>query len=211
MKLTRLTILAACALAIANAGAQQANAPRPDPAKGQAASAVCAGCHGADGNALANTFPKLAGQHYDYIVKQLYNFRIKPGATAAERENAIMLGFASTLTDAQIHDLAAYFSAQVQTPAIAAHPETVELGRKIYRAGIAAKNVPACAGCHGPTGAGIPAQYPRIGGQWPEYTESQLTNFRSGARHNNAAMMTIASRLSDAEIKAVADYVAGLR
>lgn len=184
---------------------------KPDVARGQAASALCAACHGVDGNASVPAFPKLAGQHYDYIVKQLNNFKVKPGATVAERANAQMAPFAAALSDQQIRDLAAYFSAQKLHPAAARHKETYELGKQIYRAGIASINVPACAACHGATGAGIPGQYPRLAGQWSEYTEAQMVAFRQGTRHNSPVMTAVSARLSDAEIKAVSDYIAGLR
>ncbi len=211
MKFTKLTMLALMAAASAGAVAQQAPAT-PDPTKGQAmATTVCVACHAADGNAIAPTFPKLAGQHYDYIVKQLTNFKVQPGAQAPERDNAQMLGFASMLTEDQVRDVAAYFSSQKLQPASAANKDSAELGQKIFRAGIASKGVAACAGCHGPNGGGIPGQYPRIGGQWSEYAEAQLTAFRQGVRKNNPTMADIAGRLSDVEIKAVADYVAGLR
>jgi cbb3-type cytochrome c oxidase subunit III len=185
-------------------------APKPDIAKGQAAAGVCAACHGATGQSAAPTFPNLAGQQYDYIVKQLHNFKVKDGAQAAERENPQMTPMATPLTDGQIRDLAAFFSAQKIAVSTAKNKDTIELGRSIFRGGIPTKNVAACAACHGPAGAGIPGQFPRLAGQWEEYTEAQLTAFRQGARHNNAVMTDIASRLSDAEIKAVADYVAGL-
>ena len=210
MSFMKLTMSALMLAASVGAAAQQ-TAPRPDPAKGQVAAAVCAACHNADGNSAAPTFPKIAGQHYDYIVKQLNNFKVQPGATAAERENGQMLGFASMLNDEQIRDVAAYFSSQKLEPATANNKDTFELGRKIFRAGIPAKGVAACAGCHGPSGAGIPGQYPRVMGQWAEYTESQLVGFRQGTRKNNSTMTDVAARLSDAEIKAVADYIAGLR
>lgn len=192
--------------------AQDKKAETVDIAKGQQiASQACAACHAADGNSNAPVNPKLAAQHPEYLAKQLHNFKVKPGAKEAERANAIMAGFAATLSDADIKNVAAYFAAQQYKPAFAKDKELSELGKKIYRGGIAEKNVPACAGCHGAAGAGIPAQYPRLGGQWSEYTEAQLIAYRQGVRKNNAQMVTIASRLSDREIKAVADYVAGLR
>jgi cytochrome c553 len=149
--------------------------------------------------------PKLAGQHEAYIHKQLVNF------TTPQRNQAIMTTYSKMLTDDEKKNIAAYLSEQVPTPGAAKNAETLEVGKRIYRAGIVEKNVPACASCHGAGGAGIPAQYPRLAGQHQEYTASQLTLFRSGARNNNAAMTTIAMRMSDAEIKAVADYVAGLK
>lgn len=199
------------ALAMQPVLAQTAPA-KVDPAKGQQiAGQVCAACHGADGNAASPSNPKLASQHADYLYKQLVNFVPKQGAKEAERANAVMAGFAATLSDADRRNLAAWFAAQPLKPASARNKDTVELGQRIFRGGIPEKQVPSCSGCHGPAGAGIPAQYPRLGGQWAEYTESQLTQFRGGQRKNSAQMMTIAARLSDAEIKAVSDYIAGLR
>jgi cytochrome c553 len=177
----------------------------------QIATQVCAACHAADGNSTAVANPKLAAQHSDYLYKQLSNFKVKAGAKEAERANAIMAGFASQLSDADMRNVAAYYENQKLKPASAKDKELSDLGRKIYRGGIAEKNVPSCAGCHGAAGSGIPAQYARLGGQWAEYTEAQLVAFRSGARKNNAQMTTIASRLSDLEMKAVSDYIAGLR
>ncbi len=192
--------------------AQPKKAETADIAKGQQiAAGACAACHAADGNSTAPANPKLAAQHPEYLAKQLHNFKVKPGAKEAERANAVMAGFAAGLSDADIKNVSAYFASQAYKPSFAKEKDLAELGKKIYRGGIAEKNVPACAGCHGATGAGIPAQYPRLGGQWSDYTEAQLIAYRGGVRKNNAQMMTIASRLSDKEIKAVADYVAGLR
>jgi cytochrome c553 len=177
----------------------------------QIATQVCVACHGADGNGTAVANPKLSGQHADYLYKQLSNFKVKAGAKEAERANAIMAGFAAQLSDADMRNVSAYYESQKLKPSSAKDKDLSDLGQKIYRGGIAEKNVPACAGCHGAAGAGIPAQYARVGGQWAEYTESQLIGFRSGARKNNAQMMTISARLSDREMKAVSDYIAGLR
>jgi len=189
-----------------DAPAPASNAQAPDAAKGQAiATQVCAACHGPDGNAVSNAFPKLAGQHAEYLVKELTNFK------SGERANAVMGPYAAALSEADMRNVAAYFSAQVQKPAAATDKVAATLGRKIYRGGIAEKGVPACAACHGPAGAGLPVQYPRLAGQWPEYAQAQLTAFRGGVRNNNVAMMTIAARLSDDEMKAVAEYIAGLR
>ncbi len=199
------------ALLCGTAAAQPAPA-KPDLNKGQqTAAAACAACHGADGNSTSPANPKLSGQHADYLYKQLNNFVLAPGAKEPERNNAIMAGFAATLSDADRRNVAAWFASQPLKPASARNKDLVELGQRIYRAGIPEKGVPSCAGCHGPAGAGIPAQYPRLGGQWAEYTESQLTQFRAGQRKNSAQMMTISARLSDGEIKAIADYIAGLR
>jgi cytochrome c553 len=191
----------------------EASAPaKPDVQKGGAiAAAVCAACHGVDGNASGPTFPKLAGQHPEYLVKQLTNFKVVPPATTAERPNAIMSPIAAALASADMVNVAAYYASQKLKPADAKSPQTIALGQKIWRGGITERGVPACAACHGPNGAGIPIQYPALGGQWQDYLATELDNFKSGARMNSVPMQTIASRLSDAEMKAVADYAAGLR
>lgn len=187
-------------------------AAKIDPAKGQQiAAGVCAACHGVDGNSASPANPKLAGQHADYLYKQLQNFKTRAGAKEAERANAVMAGFAVTLSDIDMRNVAAYFAAQKLKPSVAKNKDIVELGQKIYRGGIASKSVAACAGCHSPNGAGIPAQYPRVAGQYAEYTEAQLVLFRQGGRKNSVQMAAIAARLSDAEMKAVSDYIAGMR
>ncbi|MFN5807378.1 MAG: c-type cytochrome [Burkholderiales bacterium] len=198
---------------IASAQDKAAGKPaKPDIAAGQQiASGVCAGCHAADGNSPSPANPKLAAQHAAYLAKQLHNFKPQAEGKPPERNNAIMQGFASALNDQQIRDVSAYFAAQKLKPAAAKNKDLVELGQKIYRGGIAEKGVPACAGCHSPNGAGIPDQYPRLQGQYAEYTESQLVAFRQGTRANSSQMMTIAARMSDKEMKAVSDYIAGLR
>jgi len=198
---------------IASAQDKAAGKPaKPDIAAGQQiASGVCAGCHAADGNSPSPANPKLAAQHAAYLAKQLHNFKPQAEGKPPERNNAIMQGFASALNDQQIRDVSAYFAAQKLKPAAAKNKDLVELGQKIYRGGIADKGVPACAGCHSPNGAGIPDQYPRLQGQYAEYTESQLVAFRQGTRANSSQMMTIAARMSDKEMKAVSDYIAGLR
>lgn len=173
-----------------------------DPSRGITA---CASCHGPDGNTVAQVTPKLASQHAAYIVKQLTEF--KSGA----RVNPVMSLMAKNLTPEEISNIAAYVSTQPLKPAAAKNKDTVELGKKIFRGGIKEKNVPACNGCHGPAGAGIPAQFARIGGQNEDYVEAQLNGFSAGTRSNNAIMATIAARMSPNEIKAVSDYVAGLR
>ena len=196
----------------AAAAPTKVEAAKPDTTKGGAiAQAVCAACHGPDGNATGNSFPKLAGQHEAYLIKELNNFKVQPGAKEPLRMNASMVGYAMALSDQDIRNVAAFYASQTYKPASAKDKATVALGQKIWRGGIADKGVPACAACHGPNGAGIPVQYPRLAGQWGEYNEAQLIAFRSGTRKNNAVMSAIASRLSDAEIKAVADYAAGLR
>ena len=192
-----------CTMAMA---ATPAPAAKPDLAKGQALSTqVCAACHTADGSRGSPANPILAGQHPEYLVKQLQEFK------SGKRANAIMKGFASTLSDDDMKNVAAFYASKSAKPGFSKDKELVKLGEKIYRGGIADKAVPACAGCHSPNGAGIPAQYPRVGGQHADYTEAQLVAFRSGARGNNAQMVTIAAKMSDREIKAVSDYIAGLR
>ncbi|WP_018412285.1 c-type cytochrome [Methyloversatilis thermotolerans] len=188
-------------------------APKADPAAGKAiAGQVCAACHNADGNSIIPANPKLAGQHPEYIAKQLHNFQAKDGKQP-ERVNSIMNGMAAGLSDQDIRNLAAYYTSQKPTGGEAKGArESVDLGQKIWRAGNLSKGLPACAGCHGPAGAGLPAPYPRIAGQHADYTEAQLKAFRAGERANDPAKMMrmIAAKMSDAEIKAVADYAAGL-
>jgi len=186
---------------------------KADSAKGQSiANKVCAPCHGADGNSPTPANPKLAGQIPEYIQKQLGNFKA-PSGKKPERENPVMGGMAAGLSANDIRDVAAYFAAQATKPAAAKHPETLELGRKIWRGGDLAKGLPACAGCHGPAGAGLPAQYPRLAGQYAEYIEAQLKAFRAGERRNDAnkMMQSIAAKMGDPEIRAVSDYISGLR
>jgi cytochrome c553 len=183
-------------------------APKGNAAAGQAiGSTVCAACHGPDGNSIGAPNPKLAGQHPEYLFKQMRNFK------SSERVNPIMNGMIAAFNEDQMRDLAAYFGSQKQVGDQAKNKDTLELGQKIFRAGLAAKGLPACAGCHGPSGAGIPAQFPRIGGQLSDYLETQLKAFRDGTRANdpNKMMRTVALKMTDAEIKAVADYTAGLR
>jgi cytochrome c553 len=146
----------------------------------------------------------LSAQHAAYTTKQLKNF--KDGS----RANPVMMGMAATLTEQDMNNISAYLAAQPVSQGIAQNKNTIELGQSIYRGGIAAKGVPACAACHSPTGAGIPSQYPRMGGQWAEYNAAQLLAFREGTRKNSTQMTTIATKLSDQEMKAVADYMAGL-
>lgn len=194
--------------------AEEKKAPKADPAKGEAIYTTgdasrnitaCLACHGPAGNSTIAQNPKLAGQHPEYLAKQLADFK------TPQRNNPVMTPISKALSDEDMKNIAAYLDKQQQKPGAARNKDTVELGKKIYRAGIAEKNVPACAACHGPNGAGIPAQFARLGGQHQEYTTAQLTSFRSGARKNSAQMTTIAKRMSDDEIQAVADYIAGLK
>ncbi len=151
-------------------------------------------------------YPKLAGQHAAYTVKQLKDYK-----AGKDRPNAIMAAFAGMMTEEDMINVAAYLEKQTPGLGTAKNKASIELGQKIYRGGIASKQVPACAACHAPNGAGIPSQYPRLSGQWAEYTEAQLVAYRQGDRKNSVQMTGIASRMSDAEIKAVSDYIAGLR
>jgi cytochrome c553 len=173
-----------------------------DPKRGVVA---CVGCHGANGNSGVASWPKLAAQHTAYTLKQLKNY--KDGS----RANPVMMGMVTTLTEQDMLNLSAYLNKQQPTLGVAQNKDSIALGQKIYRGGIAEKGIPACAGCHSPNGAGIPAQYPRLSGQWADYSTSQLVAFREGIRKNSAQMTTIATKLSDVEMKAVSDYMAGLR
>jgi len=179
---------------------------KPDAALGnQKYDAVCASCHGAAGNSGTPANPKLAQQHPAYIIKQLQEFK------TAKRPSPIMQGFAAQLTEQDMVNIAAYLGAQKQKPGFAKDKELVALGERIYRGGILNRNVASCAGCHSPNGAGIPAQYPRLSGQHADYTAAQLVAFRDGARKNSPQMTAIATKLNDREIRAVSDYIAGLR
>lgn len=206
MKVSLALILAAT-LATPALAAEQASGPaKPDLAKGQAiATQVCASCHTVDGSRGAPTNPILQGQHPAYLAKQLAEFK------AGKRQNPIMQGMASALSEDDMRNVSAFYATKAAKPGFAKNKETVELGEKIYRGGIPEKQVPACAGCHSPNGAGIPSQYPRLGGQHADYTAAQLAAFRGGARNNNATMTAIAAKLNDKEVAAVSDYLAGLR
>jgi cytochrome c553 len=202
-------LLAACFSAFASEEAKSG----VDLAKAkQIAEGVCVACHGADGNSPVATNPNLAGQIPEYLNKQLSNFKSVNGKPPV-RENAIMGGMAAGLSDEDMKSLAAYFSQQKLKHASAKDEKLVAEGQKIWRKGDFEKGVPACAGCHGATGAGLPAQYPQLSGQYAEYTEDQLKKFRSGERANDPEKMmrTIAAKLSDQQMKAVAEYAAGLR
>lgn len=187
--------------------------PEADVSKGQQLAAqTCAACHAADGNSAQAANPVLAGQHAEYTFKQLSNFKPQNGKPA-ERPNAIMAGMVANLSAEDMSSLAAYFQAQKPAPRAARDADLVKLGQGIYRGGILSRNVAACSACHGPSGAGVPAQFPRIAGQFAEYTAAQLRAFRAGERVNdpNRMMRAVAERLSDREIAAVAEYISGLR
>ncbi len=171
----------------------------------QIVNTVCAACHTPTGNSVITLNPKLAAQHPEYLEKQLTEFK------SGKRNNAVMTGIASALSEDDMKNLAAYFSSQQLTLGQAKSNGKDSLGEKIYRGGIAATNVPACAACHGATGAGLPKQFPRLGGQHADYTLAQLRTFRTGERANAPMMMAIAAKMTDAEMAAVADYIQGLR
>jgi len=184
-----------------------------DIAKAQhVASQVCAACHAADGNSTQAANPVLAGQHAEYTFKQLTNFKPQSG-NAAERGNPIMAGMVANLSTDDMRGLAAYFESQKPKLRSARDAELAKLGQAIYRGGILPRNVAACTACHAPNGAGLPAQFPRLAGQHAEYTAVQLKAFRSGERANdpNRVMRMVAEKLTDKEIAAVAEYIAGLR
>jgi cytochrome c553 len=212
MKLFVTSLLAAL-LAVATASSFAADAPaepvkisKPDLVRGEASfTAVCASCHGADGNSGSPVNPKLSQQHPEYLVKQLQEFK------SGKRKNAVMAGFAAALSEDDMKNIAYWAASKKAKPGFAKDKELVSLGERIYRGGIADRQVAACAGCHSPTGAGIPAQYPRLAGQHAEYTATQLTSFREGVRKNSLQMSQVAAKLNDREIRALADYVAGLR
>jgi cytochrome c553 len=184
-----------------------------DAAKAQGIAAqVCAACHAADGNSIGPANPKIAGQHPEYLHKQLVDFKGQGGKKPV-RENAVMTSMVANLSEADLKNLSAYYAGQKLKPAAAADKELAAIGQKVWRGGNAQTGVPACAGCHGPTGAGMPAQYPRVAGQYSEYLAAQLRAFKDGGRANdpNGMMRGVTARMSEREIKAVAEYAAGLR
>ena len=200
-----LPFLLATTFCVGAAAAEATAQPKADLAKGQATStAICGACHLADGSRGSPANPILQGQHPDYLVKQLTEFK------SGKRDNSIMKGFASTLSEDDARNVAAFYAGKVAKGGFAKNKDLVGLGEKIYRGGIADRSIPACAGCHSPNGAGIPAQYPRLSGQHADYTEAQLIAFRSGGRKNSAQMSDVAAKLNDREIKALADYITGL-
>ena len=190
---------------IANEAAPAAKQAKPDLVKGQASfGAVCAACHGADGNSGTPANPKLSQQHPEYLIKQLQDYK------SGQRNNAIMKGFASTLSDEDMRNIAYWVTTNKGKPGFAKNKDLVAMGEMIYRGGVAERQIAACAGCHSPTGAGIPSQYPRLSGQHADYVIAQLNAYRDGSR-KNVQMNGVAAKLNDKEIKAVADYIAGLR
>jgi cytochrome c553 len=204
MKLPAFLFSAVAAAALSFSA--QAQTAKPDLAKGAASyGAVCVACHAADGNSTTPANPKLAQQHPEYLIKQLQEFK------SGKRKNAVMQGFASALSDDDMRNIAYWLADQKAKGGAATDKDLVKLGERIYRGGIADRQIAACAGCHSPNGAGIPAQYPRLSGQHADYTAAQLQQFRSGARANNVQMTGVAAKMTDMEIKAVSDYIAGLR
>ncbi len=204
MKLTA-SLLCTAAWAALSLSAQ-AQSIKPDTAKGAALfGQVCVACHAADGNSTTPANPKLAQQHPEYLIKQLQEYK------SGKRANAIMSGFAGGLSDEDMRNVAYWLASQKATTGAASDVDLVRLGERIYRGGIPDRHIAACAGCHSPNGAGIPAQYPRLSGQHADYTADQLRQFRSGARKNNAQMTGVAAKMNDREILAVSEFIAGLR
>jgi cytochrome c553 len=211
--LSRAARIAALAAVVATLGAPavalaaEAAKPafKPDMARAQTLAATCMACHTADGSRGAPANPILQGQIPDYLYKQLTEFK------SGKRKNAVMQGMVATLSEDDMRHLAAFYGSKTAKPGFAKSKETVLLGERLYRGGNLGSKVPACSGCHSPSGAGIPAQYPRLAGQHADYTEAQLLAFKSGARANAPMMMGIAAKMTEREIKAVSDYIAGLR
>ncbi|OUV03454.1 MAG: hypothetical protein CBC42_03090 [Betaproteobacteria bacterium TMED82] len=183
-----------------------------DLAKGaEVAQAVCAACHAGDGNSVVPAYPILAGQHPAYLKKQLHNFQVKPGDSSAKRANAIMLGFATQLSDADINNVSEYYGKQKIKPSFVKNIELANRGEALYRGGDIGRGIPSCSACHGPRGLGVPNQYPRLAGQYKDYTEATLLAYKNGSRANNNQMMSISMRLSEDQIEALAEYLSGLR
>ena len=200
-----LAVPAASALAAGETPAPQ-KAAKPDLVKGEASyAAVCAACHGADGNSMIPNQPSLAQQHPEYLAKQLMEFK------SGKRVDPVMSGMAAVLTDEDVVNVSAWLSKQKAAENTAKDKDLVALGERIYRGGLQDRQIAACAGCHSPNGVGIPAQYPRLSGQHADYTVAQLVNFREGKRTNSTQMTGVAAKMTDREIKAVSDYIAGLR
>ena len=195
------------AVSVAAVAAEDAKpAAKPDLARGQAiATSVCMACHTTDGSRGSPANPILQGQHPEYLVKQLTEFK------DGKRASPIMQGMAAALSEADMKNVAAFYASKHAKPGFAKNKKLADLGEKIYRGGIADRSIPACAGCHSPNGAGIPSQYPRLSGQHADYTAAQLVAFREGKRPNSVQMMQISAKLNDREIRAVSDYIAGLR
>lgn len=200
-----LAILALASLPALAAGAASEPA-QPDLVKGAETAVACMACHMADGTRGDPANPIIAGQFPEYLAKQLHEFK------SGKRESAIMQGMVALLeTEQDVLNVSAFFASKKAAPGESTNKDTVLLGERIWRGGITDRKIPACSGCHSPNGAGIPSQYPALAGQHAAYTEAQLIAFRSGARANNVQMIGVAAKMNDAEIKAVVDYITGLR
>ena len=200
------SLLTVAALAAPALPAFAQAAAKPDLVKGEASyAAVCAACHGADGNSMIPNQPSLAQQHPEYLAKQLMEFK------SGKRVDPVMSGMAAVLTDEDVVNVSAWLSKQKAAENTAKDKDLAALGERIYRGGLQDRQIAACAGCHSPNGVGIPAQYPRLSGQHADYTVAQLVNFREGKRTNSTQMTGVAAKMTDREIKAVSDYIAGLR
>ena len=203
-----LVVLAGCATLAWGQAIPDKKGAKPDPEKGRTlVTQVCGACHGADGNSPSPANPKLAGQVAGYVTHQLQSFKAN-----SERKNPVMFAMATPLSDDDMSNIAAYFAVQKPKQGVSRNQPLLPLGQKLYRGGDSSRGVPACASCHGAAGAGVPVQFPRIAGQYPEYTEAQLKAFRAGERTNDPSRMmrVVSEKLNDTEIKALADYIAGL-
>lgn len=198
--------LLASLLTAAVVAAPAFSAAAADLAKGQETyGGVCIACHGEAGKSMLPENPVLAQQHPEYLVKQLSEYK------DGKRADPIMLGMAAMLSDEDMKNVSAYLAQQKAEPGAATDKDLAALGEKIYRGGIQDRNIASCAGCHSPNGAGIPAQYPRLSGQHAQYVVTQLNHFRDGTRDNNQQMTDVAAKLNDKEIKALGEYIAGLK
>ncbi len=198
--------LLASLLTAAVVAAPAFSAAAADLAKGQETyGGVCIACHGEAGKSVLPENPVLAQQHPEYLVKQLSEYK------DGKRADPIMLGMAAMLSDEDMKNVSAYLAQQKAEPGAATDKDLAALGEKIYRGGIQDRNIASCAGCHSPNGAGIPAQYPRLSGQHAQYVVTQLNHFRDGTRDNNQQMTDVAAKLNDKEIKALGEYIAGLK
>jgi cytochrome c553 len=217
--MNRLLLLAVLAWPALVAAQTPAAAPAPMDMKAleergqQLASQVCAACHGGDGNSPTPANPSLAGQHADYITLQLAHFK------AGIRQNPIMQGIAAGLSDSDMRAAGLFYARQQARGLAAKDPALVKLGNALWRGGDKGNGVPACAGCHSPNGAGVPKNYPRIAGQYADYTYTQLKAFKSGERGrdkegkdaNGRVMRGVVKGLTDTQMRAVSDFAAGLR
>lgn len=198
-------ILAVIALSFLTSGVAFAG----DVEAGKAKSALCAGCHGMDGNSLIPMNPKLAGQNQAYMVKQIKDFKAN-----TTRQNAIMIGMVAALSDEDAADIGAYYQAQAVSQAAPFDETKAAAGREIYKGGDMQKGIPACQACHGPTGDGVAGiGYPQVGGQFVDYTLAQLKAFKDGTRSNDdkQLMSSIVEKMSDEQMAAVANYIASLK